>query len=49
MNAKLKKIDEAGEIILGQYRSGKITAAQYAARLRKLVARAEAIFAKMAG
>jgi hypothetical protein len=48
MNANLKKIDLQGEILVSLKAAGRITQAQYDARLRRLVARAEAILAKQA-
>jgi hypothetical protein len=46
MNASLKKIDLAGEILDNQKAAGTITQAQYDARLAKLVAKAAEILAK---
>lgn len=46
MNARLKKIDEQGQILDSLLNAGRITREQYTARLRKLVERAAKILAK---
>lgn len=45
--SQLKGLEVKGEIILNLLNAGRITQDQYTARLRKLVARAEVIFARM--
>lgn len=46
MASKLRKIDEAGEVLVNLLNAGRITQAQYTARLRKLVERAEKVLAR---
>lgn len=48
MNATLRKIDLAGEILANLKDAGRITQAEYTAKLAKLVARAEKALAKLA-
>jgi hypothetical protein len=46
MTSELKKIDTRGEILLNDYRNGRITEAQWIVRNRKLIDRAGVLFAR---
>ena len=48
MNAELKRLDQKSDVLFSLYQAGRISEAVYTARLRKLVARCEVIFARQA-
>jgi len=47
MTSQLRKLDQKSEILANEFKHGRISEAQFAAKLRKLVDRAEVLLARM--